>query len=165
MENYYIILGVDETASQEEIKKAYRDLAKRWHPDRNSGSHHYADIFKRINEAYAVLSNENTRADYNRRLFNYRLNLNFQAENNGSGVTDRAIFYETSKENKEHPLTLRERLKANIEKLIFEEYWEDESKPDIGINPKREYHKKQGQEILRRVYKKLVNAIFEDVDN
>lgn len=61
--DYYDILGVDEDASQEEIKKAYKKLAKKYHPDKNdeAGSE---DKFKEIGEAYAVLSDEEKRQKY-----------------------------------------------------------------------------------------------------
>jgi len=63
MEDYYKILGVDKSASEEEIKKAYRKLAHQFHPDRPGGD---AEKFKKINEAYQVLSNREKRAQYDR---------------------------------------------------------------------------------------------------
>jgi molecular chaperone DnaJ len=62
-DDFYSILGVSKTASQEEIKKAYRELALKYHPDRNSGKD-AEEKFKKINEAYAVLSNEEKRKQY-----------------------------------------------------------------------------------------------------
>ncbi len=61
--NYYKVLGVDEDASQEEIKKAYRKLAQKWHPDR-SDHPDAEEKFKEIGEAYAVLSDEEKRKQY-----------------------------------------------------------------------------------------------------
>ncbi|MCF6184442.1 MAG: J domain-containing protein [Bacteroidales bacterium] len=54
--NYYKILGVSASAGEEEIKKAYRKLAKKWHPDKNPDNKKSEDIFKEISEAYDVLS-------------------------------------------------------------------------------------------------------------
>jgi chaperone dnaJ len=70
MTNHYETLGVDRKATLEEIKKAYKTLAKKWHPDRNNGLE--TDTFKKINEAYNVLSNEKKREEYdNEMLFGF----------------------------------------------------------------------------------------------
>jgi molecular chaperone DnaJ len=64
--DYYQILGVKKNASEEEIKKAYRALAKKYHPDRNKGNKDAENKFKEISEAYAVLSDKEKRAQYDR---------------------------------------------------------------------------------------------------
>jgi len=63
-EDYYKILGIEKTASAEEIKKAYRKLALKWHPDKNPNNKAAEDKFKKISEAYAVLSDIQKRKDY-----------------------------------------------------------------------------------------------------
>lgn len=65
MKNYYEILGVDENASQEEIKKAYRNLAKKHHPDSEDGN---SEKFKEINEAHKVLKDKESRKKYDRKM-------------------------------------------------------------------------------------------------
>ena len=64
VKDYYEILGVDRKASQEEIKKAFRKLARKYHPDLNPGDKTSEHKFKEINEAYEVLGDEKKRADY-----------------------------------------------------------------------------------------------------
>jgi len=61
--DYYDILGISKSASQEEIKKAYRKLALQWHPDKNK-SPEANEKFKEINEAYEVLSNPQKKQTY-----------------------------------------------------------------------------------------------------
>jgi molecular chaperone DnaJ len=62
--DFYQILGVPEKASQDEIKKAYRKLAKTHHPDANRGDEKAAERFKEIGEAYAILSDPDKRKQY-----------------------------------------------------------------------------------------------------
>ena len=64
MNNYYDILGLTMTASEEDIKRAYREKAKIYHPDRNPNNKEAEEKFKQINEAYEVLSDENKRKQY-----------------------------------------------------------------------------------------------------
>jgi len=63
-EDYYQILGVDKKASVDEIKKAYRKLAVKWHPDKNPNNKAAEEKFKKISEAYAVLSDSQKRQQY-----------------------------------------------------------------------------------------------------
>ena len=63
-EDYYQILGVKKSASGEEIKKAYRKLAMKYHPDHTKGDKASEEKFKKISEAYAVLSDKEKRKEY-----------------------------------------------------------------------------------------------------
>jgi curved DNA-binding protein CbpA len=63
--DYYDVLGVGKTATEEEIKKAYRKLAMTYHPDRNPGDKEAETKFKRVQEAYDTLFDVNKRARYN----------------------------------------------------------------------------------------------------
>ena len=62
--NYYEILGVEKNASPEDIKSSYKDLAFKYHPDRNPGDKGAEEKFKEINEAYQVLNDRDKRARY-----------------------------------------------------------------------------------------------------
>ncbi|RMD60320.1 MAG: molecular chaperone DnaJ [Nitrospirae bacterium] len=64
--DYYEILGISRDATEEEIKKAYRRQALKYHPDRNPGDKEAEEMFKKVNEAYACLSDPKKRAYYDR---------------------------------------------------------------------------------------------------
>ncbi|MBQ5471247.1 MAG: DnaJ domain-containing protein [Treponema sp.] len=66
MKDYYEILGLQKSATADEIKKAYRTLAFKYHPDRNQGDVQAEEKFKQISEAYDILGDEAKRANYDR---------------------------------------------------------------------------------------------------
>ncbi|MBI4687099.1 MAG: molecular chaperone DnaJ [Nitrospirae bacterium] len=66
MKDYYQTLGVERTATEEELKRAYRKLALKYHPDRNPGNKESEEKFKEINEAYSCLSDPQKRGNYDR---------------------------------------------------------------------------------------------------
>jgi molecular chaperone DnaJ len=69
--DYYKILGVEKNASQDDIKKAYRKLAIKYHPDKNPGDKKAEEKFKEASEAYEVLGDEKKRADYDNPASNF----------------------------------------------------------------------------------------------
>ena len=85
--DYYSILGVDKSATQEEIKKAYRKLAHKFHPDKNSGDKAAEDRFKEIAEANEVLSDPEKRKKYDELGSNWK-----QYENAGYGASGASGF-------------------------------------------------------------------------
>ncbi|SEW26563.1 DnaJ C-terminal domain-containing protein [Chitinophaga arvensicola] len=72
VKDYYKILGVEKTATAEQIKKAYRKLAVKYHPDKNPDNKAAEDKFKEINEAYEVLSDADKRKKYDQFGENYK---------------------------------------------------------------------------------------------
>ncbi len=65
-QDYYELLGVDRSADKSTIKKAYRKMAMKYHPDKNPGDHEAEENFKAVNEAYQVLSDEEKKSIYDR---------------------------------------------------------------------------------------------------
>lgn len=68
MKNYYEVLEVNRNASAEEIKKSYRKLARKYHPDINPGNPEAEALFKKINEAYSTLSDNTAKEVYDAKL-------------------------------------------------------------------------------------------------
>ena len=64
--DYYDALGLKKGASEEEIKKAFRKMAMKYHPDRNPGDKTAEEKFKEVNEAYSVLSDPDKKSKYDR---------------------------------------------------------------------------------------------------
>jgi curved DNA-binding protein CbpA len=81
MKNYYHILGVHSNATIQEIKSAFRKLAIRLHPDKNSGDNFFEERFKDIKEAYETLSDVLRKNDYDTKLRYYSGSLNHDAVN------------------------------------------------------------------------------------
>jgi molecular chaperone DnaJ len=91
LSDYYKKLGVERNASQEEIKKAYRELSKKYHPDKNPGDKESENKFKEINEAYSVLSNSEKRRQYdNPNMFQFNNFDPFDIFNGGGFGFNRA---------------------------------------------------------------------------
>ena len=87
--DYYKILGVQESESAENIKKAYRKLAREWHPDVAGNTPDVLKRFKEINEAYEVLSNSVKKSEYDRakRFYDYAKNNKNNADNDNNNST------------------------------------------------------------------------------
>ena len=86
--DYYKILGVSKDASQDEIKKAYRKLAIKLHPDRNPGDKEAEAKFKEAAEAYEVLGDENKRKEYDNPHSNFDFHASGGPDFGGMGMED-----------------------------------------------------------------------------
>jgi DnaJ-class molecular chaperone len=92
-EDYYAVLGVSSHATDEEIKKAYRKLALETHPDRNPGDSRAEERFKRISEAYGVLSDSQKRAQYDEyRRYGFQQRPGRPSGATGFGYSQEEIF-------------------------------------------------------------------------
>lgn len=93
--DYYKILGVNKSASQDEIKKAYRKLAVKYHPDKNPDDKKAEEKFKNISEAYEVLKDPETREKYDRLGANWKQYEQAQAGQQGQGFDPFGGFGQT----------------------------------------------------------------------
>ena len=140
MKNYYEILEVDKNASNEVIDKAYKTLAKKYHPDLQKGTNKeiYQNKMKQINEAFEVLSNNDKRKEYDNRL----------AQNNISIEQYNKVLQENM------------RLKSSLNKIA-----DDQNKNELeSIEFARKYYnelKKKSQEPVRYTYKRRINITKE----
>lgn len=94
MQDYYKVLEVSKTATQEEIKQNYRMLAKKWHPDANGNTKESEEKFKAINEAYSHLSSPERRREYDA-MSSFQYSRQQQQGFNRSDNTRRGPTYNT----------------------------------------------------------------------
>src|SRR6266566_9885377 len=85
-QDYYEVLGVPRTATEDDIKKAYRKLARKFHPDVNPGDTTAEEQFKDIGEAYAVLSDPDKRKRYDQLGENWKAGADFTPPPGWEGV-------------------------------------------------------------------------------
>jgi DnaJ-class molecular chaperone len=82
-DNFYNVLGVDENATKDDLKKAYRSMQMKWHPDKNNGSPESVNMTQKINEAYETLGDDQKKEEYD----HIRKNPNpFMRMNGGGGM-------------------------------------------------------------------------------
>ena len=94
MKDYYYILGIKQNASSEDIKKAYRKLSLKFHPDKNDGDDFFTERFKEIQEAYEMLIDNTKRNSYDNLKSN---NSTTQQPNNGGNFTPEIEYFKSNK--------------------------------------------------------------------
>ena len=104
MQNYYEILGVPYSASQEDVKKAFRKLAQKYHPDISRDDPSMLDKFKEINEAYSVLGNTKIRQEYGNPAG--VMSYNFDPSGGLSGGFSTCLVEEEIQLNRKHIIAL-----------------------------------------------------------
>ncbi|SFN01072.1 DnaJ domain-containing protein [Chryseobacterium oleae] len=77
MKDYYYFLGISPDASEEDIKKAYRKLSLKYHPDKNDNDDFFAGRFREIQEAYEILSDSGSRRTYDQNLENHQKSFRY----------------------------------------------------------------------------------------
>ena len=131
--DYYKILEIDKNSTNEEIKKAYRKLIIKWHPDKNSNNKEEAEQkFRNISEAYNVLRDKNKRQIYDTfGVSSFRTNTQNYKYTNNKSTFENNFFKNTKKEQCEY------KLKCTLEELYTgckKKYRNDNIKNMFSIN-------------------------------
>lgn len=160
--DYYAVLGISPQASDEEIKKVYRQLALQYHPDRNQGSPEAETKIRQINAAYEVLGNPEARRSYERLRFGaYRPSPEATGSDVEETVDPAVVFHEM--EQKLQDEARREMLAALIKEptLIKEELRviRERVVKDLGYDTFREkYFVQRGKEILHHLFNEEIQT-------
>ena len=147
MKDYYQILGLEKNASKEEIKKAFRLYATKYHPDKQSGDKFFEERFKEIYSAYETLSDDKRRREYDL-LFS-----------NNSNITKNKEFIYNDLLRKEEELLRKEReIKIKETELNFEKYHLEKSE-----RLKKEYE--LSRIIYYRDYQVIISGVNLQINN
>lgn len=120
MKDYYYILGLKQTATTDEIKKAYRKLSLKFHPDKNDGDDFYTERFKEIQEAYETLVDSSKRKSYDSLKYN---NSTFNQANSGFNFNPDIEYFKSSNQTFEYDEEITFSWKTiNADKVILKPF-------------------------------------------
>lgn len=109
MKDYYLILGIEPNATFEEVKKAYKAMSMKYHPDKNQGDKYFEERFKDINEAYEILSdNEKRKAHDYQRMGSYKKSSSTNSNANSGSDKQRDFYNQKEQEIKKKEQQLRQ---------------------------------------------------------
>ena len=120
MKDYYYILGIKQTATTEEIKKAYRKLAVKFHPDKNDGDEFFTERFKEIQEAYETLVDISKRKKYNDLK---TTDNSYRQNNSGTNFNPEIEYFKSNRQTFEYDEELTFSWKTiNADKVILKPF-------------------------------------------
>jgi curved DNA-binding protein CbpA len=163
-QNYYAILGIDASASDKDIKKAFWSLAKKFHPDKNPGNEKTSEEkFKVIISAYEILIDQNKRRAYDRTLIAKRASTKARQRKEPSERAKkderyicRMILAELLRHNKQIAIQIYENLLSKIPNFSLDQYMSDADTRDCEFLLAEAYHQMGNLHEAERLYKKLL---------
>ena len=155
--NYYAILGVTELCTEQELKSAYRKLARKWHPDVAGNTETAVEKFKEINEAYEVLSDKVKREEYDR--FNRFYNYSSAKKTERANTTTEPDFKNTKEKESEEKKASEK--KFNWEEFLskYKEYTKKFNNDSFAKNEPNYGNKERGKDVSTDVEITISEAI------
>lgn len=102
MKDYYKILEISMSVTKDDVKKAFRSLAKKYHPDRNVNDTTALKKFQEVNEAYEVLSNEDSRREYDKKLSGFKQGNSKETNSKNNNASSGKTKYQDKTESMEN---------------------------------------------------------------
>jgi curved DNA-binding protein CbpA len=118
MKDYYLILGIEPNATTGEIKQAYRKMSMKYHPDKNQGDKYFEERFKDIGEAFEILTNFETRKQYDYQWMRNFSNKNDNGTNNSQESKDKTKAQDDNTHKQAESLKIKEQLLNDKEQKL-----------------------------------------------
>lgn len=133
METYYDILNISQNASQDEIKKSYRNLSYKYHPDKNNNNPEKTEMFKKISDAYQTLSDTRKRADYDFELcLNKNEQINTDLNNNINNFLS-GLLNRKSNKKKDQGISNIFNMMSDMDNIPFDNAMFMHINPEVGF--------------------------------